>query len=58
MPLEDVPTNEDVHYWRHGDDEEDEATVHTMIEATEDPQEAFKQRLYCGTAYVEEIIDD
>ncbi len=52
------PTDEDIHYWTHGDDEEDEATVRAMIEAAEDPEEALKQRLHCGGAYVEEIIDD
>ncbi len=58
MPPQDTLTDEDIHYWMHGDDEEDEATVCAMIEAAEDPQEALKQRLYCGGAYVEEIIDD
>jgi len=29
-----------------------------MIEDAEDPEEALKQRLHCGGAYVEEIIDD
>src|SRR6266702_4857289 len=57
-PLQDVPTDEDIHYWTHGEDEEDEATVRAIIEGAEDPEEAFKQRLYCGGAYVEEIIDD
>ena len=57
-PLQDQPTSEDIHYWRYGDDEEDEATVRAMIEAAEDPDEAFKQRLHCGGAYVEEIVDD
>ena len=47
-----------MYYWTHGNNEEDEATVRAMIEATEDPQEAFKQRLHCGGAYVEELIDD
>ncbi len=51
-------TDEDMYYWTHGNNEEDEATVRAMIEATEDPQEAFKQRLHCGGAYVEELIDD
>ncbi len=55
--LQDMPTDEDIHYWTHGDDEEDEATVTAMLDA-EDPQEAIKQRLHCGGAYVEEIIDD
>ncbi len=58
-PLQETLTDEDVYYWTHGDDnEEDEATVCAMIEAAEDPQEALKQRLYCGGAYVEEILDD
>ena len=39
--LEDKLTEEDVHFWTHGDDEEDEATVHTILDA-EDPQEAMK----------------
>ncbi len=49
--------DEDIHYWTHGDDEEDEDTVHAIL-AAEDPQEAMKQRLHCGGAYVEEILDD
>ncbi len=57
MPLQDMPTDEDLHYWTHRDKEEDEATVRAMLYA-EDPQEAIKQRLHCGGAYVEEIIDD
>ena len=56
-PQQDVPTDEDIHYWTHGDDDEDEATVCAIIDA-DDPQEAFKQRLHCGLAYVKEIIDD
>ncbi len=52
-----MPTNEDIHYWTHEDDEEDEATVLAMFDA-EDPEEAIKQCLHCGGAYVEEIIDD
>ncbi len=48
-PLQD----KDEHYWTHEDDEEDESTVRDMLE-----EEAFKQRLYCEGAYVEEIIDD
>ncbi len=60
-PLQDMPTDEDIHYWTHGEDE-DETTVCAMLdapeEADEDPQEAIKQRLHCGGAYVEEIIDD
>ncbi len=55
--LQDTPTDEDIHFWTHGDDEEDEATIRATLEA-EDPQEAFKQCLHCGSAYVEEIIDD
>src|SRR6266702_238344 len=57
-PLQDELTSEDIHYWTHGEDEEDEATVRAMIEAAEEPEEAFKQRLHCGSAYVEEILDD
>ncbi len=53
-----MPTDEDIHYWTRGDDEEDKATVRALIEAAEDPEEALKQRLHCGSAYVEEIIDD
>jgi len=56
-PLQDMPTDEDIHYWTHRDDEEDEATVCAMLNS-EDPQEAIKQRLYCGGAYMEEIIND
>ncbi len=57
-PLQDRPTDEDIHYWTHGDDEEDEATVRAMIENAEDPEEALKRCLHCGGAYVEEILDD
>ncbi len=56
-PLQDMPTDEDIHYWTHGDDEEDKNTVCAMLDA-KDPQEAIKQHLHCGGAYVEEIIDD
>ncbi len=60
-PLQDTPTNEDIHYWTHGDDDEDneadKATIRAML-YTKDPQEAIKQRLHCGGAYIEEIIDD
>ncbi len=58
--LESMPSEADEHYWRHGDDEEDEkdeATVRAIL-YTEDPQEAVKQRLHCGGAYVEEILDN
>jgi len=63
LPLQDMPTDKDIHYWTHREtDEEDEATVCAMLDAQEeadsDPQEAIKQRLHCGGAYVEEIIDD
>ncbi len=57
IPQQDMPTDEDVHYWTHRSDEEDaedKATVRDMLE----PQEAFKQCLHCGGAYVEEILDD
>ncbi len=60
MHTEDMPTAEEVQLWTHGDDEEDEmdeATVRAIL-YTEDPQEAIKQRLHCGGAYVEEILDD
>jgi len=56
-PSQDMPTDEDIHYWTHRDDEEDEDTVCAMIDA-KDPQEAIKQCLHCGGAYVKEIIDD
>ncbi len=56
-PLQDTPMDEDIHYWTHGDDEEDEATIMAMLD-TKNPQEAIKQRLHCGGAYIEEIIDD
>jgi len=56
-PLQDMPTKEDIHYWTHRDDEEDEDTVCAILD-TEDPQEAIKQRLHCGGAYMREIIDD
>jgi len=52
-----MPTSKDIHYWTHGDDEEDEATIQAML-YTEDPQEAIKQRLHCGGAYVKEIMND
>ncbi len=60
-PLQDTLMDEDIHYWIHGDDEEDEATVQATLEGEDylsDPQEALKRRLYCGGSYVEEIIDD
>ncbi len=60
-PLPDVPTDEDIHYWTHGDDDEDEATIRAILDAdeyAEDPGEAFKQRLHRGEAYVKEIIND
>ena len=56
-PLSYKLTDEDIHYWTHGDDDEDEATVRAIL-AADDPQEAFKQRLHCGSTYVKEIIDD
>ena len=56
--IEDMPNEAEVHLWTHGDDVADEATVRAMIEAAEDPDEAFKQRLHCGGAYVKEILDD
>ncbi len=40
-PLSHELTNEDIHYWTHRDDEEDEAIVQAILDA-EDPQEAFK----------------
>ncbi len=55
-PPQDTPTDEDIHYWTHGDDKEDAAIVHTMLEVKEDPYEAVKQCLHCGGAYVKEII--
>ncbi len=59
---QDMPSEADIRLWTHGDDDEDDATVRAMLgapeDAEEDPQEAFKQRLHCGGAYVEEIIDD
>ncbi len=57
MPQQDMLTEEDVHYWRYRDNEEDEATVRAMLYA-EDPQEAIKQCLRCGGVYIEEILDD
>ncbi len=54
--IEDMPNKAEKRLWTRGDDEEDEATVHALIEAAED--EAFKQRLHCGGSYVEEILDD
>jgi len=52
-----MPTSEDIHYWAHRDDEEDKATIKAILDA-KDPQEAIKQCLYCGGAYVEEIINN
>ncbi len=57
MPLQDMPTDDDIHFWTHGDDEEDKATIRAMLDA-EDPQEAIKQHLHHGGAYIREIIDD
>ncbi len=57
QPLQDMPTDEDMHYWTHRDDEEDKTTVCAILDA-EDPQEAIKRRLHCGGAYIEEKIDD
>ena len=54
---QDMPNEAEIHHWTHGDDEEDETTVRAILDA-EDPQEAFKQRLHCGGAYVEEILND
>ncbi len=56
--MEDMPNKAEERLWTHGDDEEDKATVRALIEDAEDPDEAFKRRLHCGGAYVEEIIDD
>ncbi len=56
-PLQDTLTNEDLHYWTHGDDDEDEDTVCAIL-AAKDPQEALKERLHCGAAYIKEILDD
>ncbi len=63
-----MPNEADIHLWTYGEDDEDDATVHAMLDAPEDakepedaeedPYEAFKQRLHCGGAYVEEVIDD
>ncbi len=59
---QDMPTDEDVHYWTHGDDEEDEATVRAIVyereEADEDPQEVIKRRIHYEGTYVDEITDD
>ncbi len=56
---EDMPTAEEMRLWTYGeDDREDDETVHAMLDDAEDPQEAFKQHLHCGGAYVEEILDD
>ncbi len=57
-PLQDMPADEEIHYWTHGDDEEDKATVCAMLSAEEDPYEAIKQCLHCKGAYVKEIIDN
>jgi len=56
--LQDMPTDQDIRYWMHRDDEEDEATICTMQNTKEDPYEVTKQHLHCGGAYMEEIIDD
>ncbi len=56
--MEDPPNMADRRLWTHGDDEEDEDTVRALVEDAEDPDEAFKERLHCSGAYVEEIIDD
>ncbi len=57
MPLQDMPTDDDIYYWTHGDNKEDEATIRAMLDA-EDPQEVIKQCLHHGGAYIREIIDD
>ncbi len=57
---QDMPTEVDIHYWTHGDDEEDEATVCRMLtakELAEDPAEGTKQWLYQGEGHVT-MIDD
>ncbi|SRR6266702_7219156 len=66
VTTEDTPNEAEIHLWTHGED--DEATVHAMLdtpedaeeppEDVEDPQEAFKQHLYCGGVYIERIMDD
>ncbi len=57
-PLQDKPADEETHYWICKDDEEDEATICAMLSSEEDSYKAIKQRLHCGGAYMEEIIDD
>jgi len=37
---EDLPNAEDIHYWTHGNDNEDDnATVHRMLDLLEDAEE-------------------
>jgi len=38
-PEYDLPNKAEIHLWTHGQDEEDDATVHAMIDAPEDAEE-------------------
>jgi len=62
---QDMPNRAEIHLWTHGDDNEEtvRAMLDTLGDAEEpdnakDPQEAFRQRLYCGGAYIKRIIDN
>ncbi len=61
-PQEDLPSETDIHYWTHGDDDEDDATVHRMIDLPEDAKEPentedMKRRLHLYEGVVE-LLDD
>ncbi len=61
-PQEDLPSETDIHYWTHGDDNEDNATVHRMIDLLEDAKELentedMKRRLHLYGGGVE-LLDD
>jgi len=34
-----MPSEADIHYWMHGDDDEDDMTVHRMLDLPEDAKE-------------------
>ncbi len=35
----DLPSKEDIHYWKHGDNDKDDTTVHRMLDLPEDAKE-------------------
>ncbi len=36
---QDMPSEADIHYWMHGDNSEDNTTVHRMLDLPEDAEE-------------------